>query len=283
MITTKNVDPRWAKAATATRSAHEDLIVDIEAILDPDCMPPPPKNPLKEGGEEPAFPGPAHWRVVTIATALLVGKRVQSFDTVDLVDPNFSDNPGEDDEAQMLRQFVAAFNDSEFERYPRVVGWNTRGYDLPVIAHRCMRHGIPWPWYYSQVRGGRAAPRYRYASDSSLDLMDWMSDHGSSRKQSLDSVARLIGLPGKAAGPVTGADVAQLHAEGRSADIEAYCRLDVAQTTAVYLRFELVRGALTLEEYQASITSWVEACERSVGPDALLRHPATDFHRLMGG
>jgi hypothetical protein len=30
-----------------------------------------------------------------------------------------------------------------------LVSWNGRGFDLPVIVARCLRHGLAFPWYYA--------------------------------------------------------------------------------------------------------------------------------------
>lgn len=229
------IDPRWAKVAIG----DAELVVDIETVIDSECPPRP-----KADGSVDEFPAPPHWRVVVIGLGWVVGGHLMKLGTLVAQDA--------DDEARVLRRFVKIFDGETAPK--RVVGWNTRGFDLPVIAHRCMRHGIPWRWYYRDTRG--ANPRYRFSEDAHLDLMDWLSDHGASRRAALDSACRLIGLPGKL--DVAGGDVAGLM---RSVDdglqrVADYCLEDVAQTAAVAQRFELVRGRIDVAAYRARMASW---------------------------
>ena len=64
---------------------------------------------------------------------------------------------------------------------PHLVTWNGRGFDLPVLALRALRYGLPFGWYY---RGD--GYRYRYSEEGHLDLCDVLL--GSRRGE--DDVAR---------------------------------------------------------------------------------------------
>jgi hypothetical protein len=94
-----------------------------------------------------------------------------------------------------------------------------------------------------------------------------------------------MGLPGKL--DVSGADVAVLFAQGLQVEIDHYCLQDVAQTAAVYLRFELLRGKLTLQEYQAAMLAWLEVVEGTPGAADVLADSrgipplGLDLSRLM--
>ena len=214
------------------------MVVDIETVVDVECPPPPSKDETK-----PDFAGPAHWRVVSVGIGWCVDGHARKIACLP------SHGMGNMREEMLLRDFVRLFEGRDI----RVVGWNTRGFDLPVIAHRCMGYGIQWPWYYSERRG--SSPRYRYSAECNLDLMDYLCDHGSSRKQSMDSVARLIGLSGK--GDVSGGDVAAMWGRGELAEIDKYCGDDVAQTVAIFNRFELLRGKIGIDEYVSRMESWL--------------------------
>jgi predicted PolB exonuclease-like 3'-5' exonuclease len=145
------------------------------------------------------------------------------------------------DEAGALADF-SAFVDRE---RPHLVTYNGRGFDLPVIALRCMRHGIPLRFYYQD-----ADYRYRYSEAGHLDLADILSDHGATRSTGgLDAMARLIGLPGKVG--VDGSQVEGLYNAGQLESIKDYCLSDVAQTTFLFLRFRLLQGAIAPDRYRA--------------------------------
>jgi predicted PolB exonuclease-like 3'-5' exonuclease len=60
-----------------------------------------------------------------------------------------------------------------------------------------------------------------------------------------------MGLPGKPAG-MDGGEVENYFRDGRIKEIAAYCESDVVNTYSVWLRYELFRGKLTPETYQAS-------------------------------
>ena len=128
------------------------------------------------------------------------------------------------------------------ERRPCIVTFNGRGFDLPVIATRCLRHGIPLRHYYRT-----SDVRYRYTAEGHLDLMDYIADFGAAKPARLDVIAKLCGMPGKVG--IEGKDVGPLVHAGRIDEVRKYCLCDVVQTTAVFMRLQLVRGELQPEAY----------------------------------
>ncbi|HEU4534233.1 MAG TPA: ribonuclease H-like domain-containing protein [Polyangiaceae bacterium] len=210
------------------------LVVDIETILDPELVTAPPL----EGAPLPA--APCH-QVVAIGVCWLDDRyRLQR---IGLVGSGKS-------EAGMLADF-ARFLD---EREPRLITWNGRGFDLPVIAARCFRHGVAFRHYYA-----KRELRYRFSCEGHFDLMDFMADFGATRPAKLDIAARAAGMPGKLG--VDGSDVARLVAAGRLAEVQRYCVTDVVQTAAVFLRLELVRGVLTPDDYRRAMYRLLTAAE----------------------
>ena len=63
---------------------------------------------------------------------------------------------------------------------------------MPVIAARCLRHGIPLKHYYRS-----RDVRYRFSAEGHLDLMDYVADFGAAKPSKLDVIAKLCGMPGK--------------------------------------------------------------------------------------
>lgn len=127
---------------------------------------------------------------------------------------------------------------------PVLVTYNGRTFDLPVLALRSLRCGVPMAWYY------RRGLRYRYSEHGHIDLCDWLADHGAARVSSLDALCRLIGLPGKLG--VDGSQIEGLYRAGRLERIQDYCLSDVAQTALLFLRFRLLQGILSPDEYRAA-------------------------------
>jgi|TARA_B110000003_G_scaffold236623_1_gene241372 predicted PolB exonuclease-like 3'-5' exonuclease len=135
---------------------------------------------------------------------------------------------------------------------PKVITWNGRGFDLPVLTHRAYVKGIRLQgWFGAGDKWNCYTQRYSEAWH--CDLMDTMSAYGATKRLKLDTVASAIGLPGKVG--VDGADVGSLYEDGKIEEITDYCETDVVSTYCCYLRWKLVEGKLTEKAYQESINS----------------------------
>jgi predicted PolB exonuclease-like 3'-5' exonuclease len=65
----------------------------------------------------------------------------------------------------------------------------------------------------------------------------------------LDELAKLMGFPGKLG--MDGSQVWGAFQRGDIAAIRNYCETDVVNTYLVFLRFQLMRGVLSLEQYES--------------------------------
>jgi 3'-5' exonuclease len=210
------------------------LVLDIETIPDADLYSPAQPSP----GTERTFPPIFACRPVVIGVMWLDENLVcKKAGTI-----------GEGkDEAGMLADFAEFVNKWE----PTLVTWNGRGFDLPVLMLRSLRHGVSAPWYYK-----KPGYRYRYSMAGHVDLCDILADHGATRMTSLHGAARLIGLPGK-----DGVDGSQVEALFRTGQIEAlrgYCLSDVAQTAFLFLRYRLLAGLLDKPTYTQAARGLLE-------------------------
>jgi 3'-5' exonuclease len=141
---------------------------------------------------------------------------------------------------EMLRIFWKGFN-----KYPRVkiVTFNGRGFDLPLLELGAFRHGIVSSNYFQNYR-------YRF-SDNLIDLMEWMSNYGSYRVTGgLDLLSKMIMKPGKM--EMSGDKVYQEYLNGNLKAINDYCLFDTLDTYFVFLRTRVMMGQITLE-YEAEL------------------------------
>jgi predicted PolB exonuclease-like 3'-5' exonuclease len=225
------------------------LVLDIETIPDvelprlddSDRVPPPPFN-----------------RIVTLGCLLLedyVPRRLGVVGETDgtspaspergrnsgFTSPASPERAGRDlpDEGEMLTVFAQWLD----AKRPTVVTWNGRGFDMPVITSRALRHGISMPWWFTDRN-----TRYRYSTDGHFDLMDFLADFGAAKNARLDVYAKLVGFPGKVG--VDGSQVLPLVHAGKQDEVNAYCLCDVAQTAAIFLRVELLRGCFDRARYR---------------------------------
>lgn len=207
------------------------LVLDIETILDPEL-------PIAEGSEVERLPAPPHHQIVVIG--------VLWFDADYKVSRLGILGEGKD-EAGTLRDFARFLE----ERKPDLVTYNGRGFDMPVIASRCLRHGVPLKHYYRS-----RDVRYRFSAEGHLDLMDYVADFGAAKPSKLDVIAKLCGMPGKLG--IAGHDVGPLVHAGRLDEVRDYCLCDVVQTAGVFLRVELIRGEIDLHTYRQAMGGLIE-------------------------
>ena len=92
----------------------------------------------------------------------------------------------------------------------------------------------------------------RRSHTRSLDRMDLLAMYQPPGSAPLDELAKLGGFPGKLG--MDGSAVWSAWLAGDIANIRDYCETDVVNTYLVFLRYQLMRGALNRDEYAAEIT-----------------------------
>lgn len=150
------------------------------------------------------------------------------------------------DEKQLLQGFFNYFEQLK----PRLVSYNGRGFDLPVLKYRAMAHGIQAPWFYG---AGDKWNSYqsRYSADWHCDLLEVLSDFGASARSKLNEICSIMGFPGKFG--VDGSQITTLYDNNQIDEIRNYCETDVLNTYLVYLRHMLHRGTLCKDNYNHAI------------------------------
>src|SRR5437868_5023204 len=150
-----------------------------------------------------------------------------------------------------------------WERYhrPTLVSFNGRGFDLPMLELAAFRYGVSLPgWFLARAKSSDQ-PRNRYNTAAHLDLMELLTNFGSSRfVGGLNLAANLLGKPGKM--DVQGHMVQDLFNDGRLAEINDYCRCDVLDTYFVFLRTRVLICELSLDKEQgliAATKTWLES------------------------
>jgi hypothetical protein len=142
--------------------------------------------------------------------------------------------------AEMVRDFWKGVNHYK----ARLVTFNGRGFDLPLLELAAFRYGVNCSWYFTEYKG----PRNRYG-DLHLDLHDFLTNFGAIRLAGgLNLLSKLLGKPGKV--DTWGHHVYDLWKQGRVAAINEYCSFDVLDTYFVFLRTRVMVGDITLEQEQ---------------------------------
>ncbi len=175
----------------------------------------------------------------------------------------FSLGEPEADEREAIQRFFDGI-----ERYvPQLVSWNGGGFDLSVLAHRGLAHGVRAAKFWDQGEDDRDFRFNNYVSryhGRHLDLMDVLALYQPRNNAPLDEMAQLAGLPGKIG--IGGAAVWGAWRAGRIAEIRAYCEADAFTTYLLWLRFQRLRGALDEIAYRRECALAREALGKTASP-----------------
>ena len=160
-----------------------------------------------------------------------------------VVNAAVAENP---DEKTLLQQFwkIVRFRKGNQPVKSTLIHFNGRGFDLPVLFYRSMKHRIPVVMQED---------RSRYSFEESHDICDDLSGFGASSRPSLNLIAKLLGLPGKT--DVDGSLVEDLHAKGERLKIKDYCMDDALFTYYIWLTIRYIRGQMSDEKYREAYDS----------------------------
>ena len=222
------------------------LVIDLETVPDVDILP--------ADRDPEAFPKPIQHRIATLgfllARILPDGQR-ERYEVRRLGAAGLPE--------RTEREIIAGFWHLVDRHRPRVVTWNGRGFDLPVLKQRSLIHGLQaHAWHRTDPRYGYD---YRYDSRWHCDLMDVLCDNGASPRLGLHEAAVAMGLPGKMEA-ASGSEVGAMLEAGDHERINRYCEGDVLNTYALYLRWAYLSSVVSARGHNASVRDLVEYLER---------------------
>lgn len=222
-----------------------------------------------------AFPRQPFHRIVAIAFLEAEINRDGGLETYLLKDLRAGGDTGWD-EKKLIEGFFAYFERLK----PRLVSFNGRTFDLPVLRYRAMVHGIAAPYLYG---AGDKWNSYtsRYAADWHCDLLEVLSDYGASARVRLNEVCAVLGLPGKFG--TSGGDVAGLYDQGRLSEVRDYCETDVLNTYLVYLRHQFHTGGIDRDAHNRAVADVVTMIESEREQRPHLGDFLAAWHEAAGG
>ena len=134
------------------------------------------------------------------------------------------------DEAEVLEKFWTTVARSKTNhRLPRLVSYNGRGYDGPMLMIRSAQLG---------VKPSRQMVTKRYDLSEHCDLMEVFNFQGTVRDSySLEYWCRRFDIESPK-GSIDGSQVARVYRQGRIDDIGEYCLRDVRATAQLYQKLE---------------------------------------------
>ncbi len=151
-------------------------------------------------------------------------------------------------EKQMIENFLKFI-----DKYnPKLVSFNGRNFDMPLLMIRAMKYNLSCSAYF-EVENKMLNKskwdnyRYRFSDRFHVDLMDHISEFGAVRGLKLDLLCSMMGIPGKF--DVSGDQVIDLYYKNEITKIKEYCESDVLNTYWLYLKYELLKGHLIMDDY----------------------------------
>lgn len=164
------------------------------------------------------------------------------------------------------KELITAFVDKIAELNPQLITFNGNTFDLPVLRYRAMINHVSAPGLASRLYFNR------YTEDA-LDLCDALSSFSAQAKASLNEMSKVMGLRGKPDG-IDGSEVGRFFLDGNIKEIADYCETDIVNTYQIWLRYELFRGRLNQDGFEASEHSLAEFIEAREGMKPHLRNLA---------
>jgi len=132
-------------------------------------------------------------------------------------------------EAELLQRFWDIVGPRPSGARPRLVSYNGRGYDGPMLMIRSAQLG---------VRPSIQLVPYRYDIGMHCDLYDVLTFQGSTRDSySLDYWCRRFDIESPK-GSIDGSQVSRAYRDGKIEDIGEYCLRDVRATGELYKKLE---------------------------------------------
>jgi len=155
-------------------------------------------------------------------------------------------------ESNNEEDIIAHFFEFIEKENPKLVSFNGRNFDMPMLLIRAMKYDLSLHAFFdtNNPQVGKSKwenYRQRYSENFHTDLMDSISQFGATRGLKLDTLCAMMGIPGKY--DVSGDQVLKLFYEGRIDKIKEYCQSDVLNTYWLFLKYQMLRGELTKEQY----------------------------------
>ena len=159
--------------------------------------------------------------------------------------PKLPIQPADCDEAVILSHFF----DSVGKQRPQLVGFNSKGSDLPILVQRGIIQGIQASGFCERPdKPWEGVDYFAKYSDWHVDLLESVGEWGKART-SLNELARPSGIPSKVGG-IDGASTAESWLAGDVQGIVQYNEQDALTTYLLWLQIAFFAGHLSARQVQ---------------------------------
>src|SRR5579862_5085854 len=134
-------------------------------------------------------------------------------------------------EAALLKTFAAVVEQHLAQANGQLITYNGRGFDIPVLIHRSIKHGVT----DGRTLLAKAMGENRFRPCLHVDLMDVVTFYGASNRWPMSTYVIGYGYHSPKTA-MSGADVSPAVQAGRILDVVRYCAGDVLATTQLHGR-----------------------------------------------
>lgn len=147
---------------------------------------------------------------------------------------------GGEDEKTM----IANFFDFIEKHKPRLVSFNGKNYDMPLLILRALKYNIKAASYLDTQTDKWNNYKTRFSELKHCDLFESL---GALKGLGLDTLCLMTDLPGKY--DMNGDLVMKLYYENQLEKIHEYCESDTLNTYMLFLKYEFIKGNLNENDY----------------------------------
>lgn len=177
------------------------------------------------------------------------------------------------DEKEMIANFFNFIENYE----PKLVSFNGKNFDMPVLVLRALKYNIKAATYLDTQSDKWNNYKTRFSELKHCDLLESLG--ANSRALKLDAICSMVGLPGKY--DVHGNEVMNLFYQNEFEKIHEYCESDALNTYMLFLKYEWIKSNISEEDYvnflscmqeflrekksnRSYIEAFIKACESEI-------------------
>ncbi|MDX2330650.1 polysaccharide biosynthesis protein [Campylobacter hepaticus] len=148
-------------------------------------------------------------------------------------------------EGNSEKEMIASFFNFIEKYEPKLVSFNGKNFDMPVLVLRALKYNIKAATYLDTQSDKWNNYKTRFSELKHCDLYESLGVNGRGIK--LDLICSMAGLPGKY--DIHGDAVMELFYQDKLEKIHEYCESDVLNTYMLFLKYELIKSNVNQEDY----------------------------------
>lgn len=154
-------------------------------------------------------------------------------------------------------QIITGFKNYCIKNKPRLVSYNGKNFDIPVLKYRFMKHDMDMAWFYAKTDDTKwAKDTYndKWGEEYNLDLYQFYKQPNGG--MNMREACSIFQIPVKM--DIDGGEVAESYKNGYIMGIRNYCEQDAIATYILFLISCFHRGELTHDQYSNSMTNLLQ-------------------------